>query len=188
MKKSIPWVGLLAVLPLLPFSAAAKPEIVNCVVAEFRTLALTVHNPTERMTLAKQWLQTHGDGCSLRDIAILKSSSGAWLGTADSPLIQQMFDHYYESKAKLVKDVPAVAVAAPEAAAAAVAAPVTAVAAKPKVPEPVPAAKAAPAGAVPAAASAVDTAAAVNKGVEAAIAAAATAKMSSTLAKTSTSK
>jgi len=186
MKKSIPWVGLLAVLPLLPFSAAAKPEIVNCVVAEFRTLALTVHNPTERMTLAKQWLQTHGDGCSLRDIAILKSSSGAWLGTADSPLIQQMFDHYYESKAKLVKDVPAVAVAAPEA--AAVAAPVTAVAAKPKVPEPVPAATAAPAGAVPAAASAVDTAAAVNKGVEAAIAAAATAKMSSTLAKTSTSK
>ena len=173
-------------MPLLPFSAAAKPEIVNCVVAEFRTLALTVHNPTERMTLAKQWLQTHGDGCSLRDIAILKSSSGAWLGTADSPLIQQMFDHYYESKAKLVKDVPAVAVAAPEA--AAVAAPVTAVAAKPKVPEPVPAAKAAPAGAVPAAASAVDTAAAVNKGVEAAIAAAATAKMSSTLAKTSTSK
>jgi len=186
MKNSIPWVGLLAVLPLLPFSAAAKPEVVNCVVAEFRTLALTVHNPTERMTLAKQWLQTHGDGCSLRDIAILKSSSGAWLGTADSPLIQQMFDHYYESKAKLVKDVPAVAVAAPEA--AAVAAPVTAVAAKPKVPEPVPAAKAAPAGAVPAAASAVDTAAAVNKGVEAAIAAAATAKMSSTLAKTSTSK
>ena len=182
----MPWVGLLAVLPLLPFSAAAKPEVVNCVVAEFRTLALTVHNPTERMTLAKQWLQTHGDGCSLRDIAILKSSSGAWLGTADSPLIQQMFDHYYESKAKLVKDVPAVAVAAPEA--AAVAAPVTAVAAKPKVPEPVPAAKAAPAGAVPAAASAVDTAAAVNKGVEAAIAAAATAKMSSTLAKTSTSK
>ena len=186
MKNSMPWVGLLAVLPLLPFSAAAKPEVVNCVVAEFRTLALTVHNPTERMTLAKQWLQTHGDGCSLRDIAILKSSSGAWLGTADSPLIQQMFDHYYESKAKLVKDVPAVAVAAPEA--AAVAAPVTAVAAKPKVPEPVPAAKAAPAGAVPAAASAVDTAAAVNKGVEAAIAAAATAKMSSTLAKTSTSK
>jgi hypothetical protein len=186
MKNSIPWVGLLAVLPLLPFSAAAKPEVVNCVVAEFRTLALTVHNPTERMTLAKQWLQTHGDGCSLRDIAILKSSSGAWLGTADSPLIQQMFDHYYESKAKLVKDVPAVAVAAPEA--AAVAAPVAAVAAKPKVPEPVPAAKAAPAAAVPAAASAVDTAAAVNKGVEAAIAAAATAKMSSTLAKTSTSK
>jgi len=186
MKKSIPWVGLLAVLPLLPFSAAAKPEIVNCVVAEFRTLALTVHNPTERMTLAKQWLQTHGDGCSLRDIAILKSSSGAWLGTADSPLIQQMFDHYYESKAKLVKDVPAVAVAAPEA--AAVAAPVAAVAAKPKLPEPVPAAKAAAPAAVPAAASAVDTAAAVNKGVEAAIAAAATAKMSSTLAKTSTSK
>ena len=186
MKNSMPWVGLLAVLPLLPFSAAAKPEVVNCVVAEFRTLALTVHNPTERMTLAKQWLQTHGDGCSLRDIAILKSSSGAWLGTADSPLIQQMFDHYYESKAKLVKDVPAVAVAAPEA--AAVAAPVAAVAAKPKVPEPVPAAKAAPAAPVPAAASAVDTAAAVNKGVEAAIAAAATAKMSSTLAKTSTSK
>jgi hypothetical protein len=186
MKNSIPWVGLLAVLPLLPFSAAAKPEVVNCVVAEFRTLALTVHNPTERMTLAKQWLQTHGDGCSLRDIAILKSSSGAWLGTADSPLIQQMFDHYYESKAKLVKDVPAVAVAAPEA--AAVAAPVAAVAAKPKVPEPVPAAKAAAAAAVPAAASAVDTAAAVNKGVEAAIAAAATAKMSSTLATTSTSQ
>ena len=135
MKKSMPWVGMLAVLPLLPLSAAAKPEIVNCVVAEFRTLALTVHNPTERMTLAKQWLQTHGEGCSLRDIAVLKSSSGAWLGTADSPVIQQMFDHYYESKAKLVKDVPAAAVAAPEA----VVAPVAAVAAKPKVPEPVPA-------------------------------------------------
>ncbi len=180
----MPWVGMLAVLPLLPLSAAAKPEIVNCVVAEFRTLALTVHNPTERMTLAKQWLQTHGEGCSLRDIAVLKSSSGAWLGTADSPVIQQMFDHYYESKAKLVKEVPVAVVAAPEA----VVAPGAAVAAKPKVPEPVPAAKAAPAAVAPAVASAVDTAAAVNKGVEAAIAAAATAKMSSTLAKTSTSK
>ncbi len=174
------------------YAAFALQDIATAVLYRLATYAvinliddaLTVHNPTERMTLAKQWLQTHGEGCSLRDIAVLKSSSGAWLGTADSPVIQQMFDHYYESKAKLVKEVPVAVVAAPEA----VVAPGAAVAAKPKVPEPVPAAKAAPAAVAPAVASAVDTAAAVNKGVEAAIAAAATAKMSSTLAKTSTSK
>jgi len=97
MKKWISW-GL--VVSLFPIVAVSKPGDADCVVSEFRTLALTVHNPTERLASATQWLRAHGDACSAKDIAFLRSASGAWLGTADSPAIQQVFDSYYNAKVR----------------------------------------------------------------------------------------
>jgi hypothetical protein len=97
MKNLMSWSLVVALLPTVAFS---KPGDVGCVVEEFRTLAMTVHNPTERLAAATQWLRVHGDACSAKDIAYLKSSSAGWLGTADSPAIQQVFDAYYSAKTK----------------------------------------------------------------------------------------
>jgi hypothetical protein len=106
MNKLIGWV---VVVSLFPVIAASKPGDAGCVVEEFRTLALTVHNPTERLAAATQWLRTNGDACSAKDIAFLKSASGGWLGTADSPAIQQVFDGYYNAKVKAVAATPVAA-------------------------------------------------------------------------------
>ena len=111
MNKSIGW-GLVVVL--FPVIAASKTGDAGCVVEEFRTLAMTVHNPTERLAAATQWLRANGDACSGRDMAFLKSASGGWLGSADSPAIQQVFDFYYNAKAKAgAAPAPAAAVAPP---------------------------------------------------------------------------
>ena len=119
------------VVSLFPVIAASKPGDSGCVVAEFRTLALTVHNPTERLAAATQWLRTNGDACSGKDIAFLRSASGAWLGTADSPAIQQVFDLYYNAKVK-PEDAPPIVPTVPTPAAAAIPAPA------PVKPKPVP--------------------------------------------------
>jgi len=113
MNKSIGW-GLVVVL--FPVIAASKTGDAGCVVEEFRTLAMTVHNPTERLAAATQWLRANGDACSGKDMAFLKSASGGWLGSADSPAIQQVFDFYYNAKAKAgAIPAPAAAVAPPAA-------------------------------------------------------------------------
>ena len=117
---------------MFPVIAASKPGDVDCVVEEFRTLAMTVHNPTERLAAATQWLRTHGDACSAKNLAFLKSASGAWLGTADSPAIQQVFDGYYNAKVKATA-APPIAAPVPVPAAAAVPVP-AAVKPKPVVP------------------------------------------------------
>ena len=97
MNKWVVW-GL--VVSLVPSIAASKPGDVGCVVEEFRTLTMTIHNPTERLAAATQWLRVHGDACSGKDIALLKSASGGWLGTANAPSIQQLLDTYYNARAK----------------------------------------------------------------------------------------
>ena len=128
MNKLIGWV---VVVSLFPGVAASKPGDAGCVVEEFRTLAMTVHNPTERLAAATQWLRTNGDACTAKDLAFLKSASGAWLGTADSPAIQQVFDGYYNAKVKATAASPIAAPVPTPAAPAAAAVPVPA-AVKPK--------------------------------------------------------
>ncbi len=183
MQKSVSWYVVFSVIAGV--AAAAKPADSDCVVADFRTLALTVHNPTERLAAATQWLQSHGDACSLKDIALIKSSSPAWLGSADSPVIQQTMDHYYNAKAKGTKEEPPAAAAQvnPPAALSAAAIPP-----KPKALE-APAAKPNAASKAPAASAAATTPAdAINTGIAAAVAAAAASKAASSIAKTTTNK
>ena len=172
------------VLSVIAGLVSAKPADSDCVVADFRTLALTVHNPTERLAAAAQWLQSHGDACSLKDIAVIKSSSPSWLGSADSPSIQQTLDHYYNVKAKGAKEeLPAAAQVNPPAAPS-----VAAVPPKPKVLE-APVAKPNAASKTPAASAAATTPAdAINTGIAAAVAAAAASKAAGSIAKTTTNK
>jgi len=169
---------------LFPVVAASKPGDVACVVEEFRTLAMTVHNPTERLAAATQWLRTHGDACSAKDIAFLKSASGAWLGTADSPAIQQVFDGYYNAKVKATAVTPTAAPVPTPAGAAAAAVPVPA-AVKPKPVVPATAEKAASTAAKAASAAAATPTAndLATAALASAMATAAASKAASSLSK-----
>ena len=181
MNKLIGWV---VVVSLFPVVAASKPGDVACVVEEFRTLAMTVHNPTERLAAATQWLRTHGDACSAKDLAFLKSASGAWLGTADSPAIQQVFDGYYNAKVKATAVTPTAAPVPTPAGAAAAAVPVPA-AVKPKPVVPATAEKAASTAAKAASAAAATPTAndLATAALASAMATAAASKAASSLSK-----
>ena len=182
MNKLIGWV---VVVSLFPGVAASKPGDAGCVVEEFRTLAMTVHNPTERLAAATQWLRTNGDACTAKDLAFLKSASGAWLGTADSPAIQQVFDGYYNAKVKATAASPIAAPVPTPAAPAAAAVPVPA-AVKPKPVVPAATDKAA-ATAAKAASSAAATPTAndlATAALASAMATAAASKAASSLSKT----
>jgi hypothetical protein len=177
-------IGWVAVVSLFPGVAASKPGDVGCVVEEFRTLALTVHNPTERLAAATQWLRTHGDACSAKDLAFLKSASGAWLGTADSPAIQQVFDGYYNAKVKATAATPIAAPVPTPAAPAAAAVPVpAAVKPKPVVPATTDKAAATPAKAASAAAATPTANDLATAALASAMATAAASKAASSLSK-----
>ena len=181
MNKSIGWV---VVVLLFPGVAASKPGDAGCVVEEFRTLALTVHNPTERLAAATQWLRTNGDACTAKDLAFLKSASGAWLGTADSPAIQQVFDGYYNAKVKATAASPIAAPAPTPAAPAAAAVPLpAAVKPKPVVPAATDKAAATPAKAASSAAATPTANDLATAALASAMATAAASKAASSLSK-----
>ena len=173
---------------MFPVIAASKPGDAGCVVEEFRTLALTVHNPTERLAAATQWLRTNGDACTAKDLAFLKSASGAWLGTADSPAIQQVFDGYYNAKVKATAASPIAAPvptpAAPAAPAAAAAPVPAAVKPKPVVPAATDKAAATPAKAASSAAATPTANDLATAALASAMATAAASKAASSLSKT----
>ena len=173
------------VVSLFPGVAASKPGDAGCVVEEFRTLAMTVHNPTERLAAATQWLRTNGDACTAKDLAFLKSASGAWLGTADSPAIQQVFDGYYNAKVKATAASPIAAPVPTPAAPAAAAVPVpAAVKPKPVVPATTDKAAATPAKAASSAAATPTANDLATAALASAMATAAASKAASSLSKT----
>lgn len=176
------WIAWAVVVLLFPVIAASKPGDAGCVVEEFRTLAMTVHNPTERLAAATQWLRANGDACSAKDLAFLKSASGGWLGTADSPAIQQVFDGYYNAKVKAMAATP-IAAPVPAPAAAAVPAP-AAVKPKPVVPAATDKAAATPAKAASSAAATPTANDLATAALASAMATAAASKAASSLSKT----
>ena len=178
------WIAWGVVVLLFPGVAASKPGDAGCVVEEFRTLALTVHNPTERLAAATQWLRTNGDACTAKDLAFLKSASGAWLGTADSPAIQQVFDGYYNAKVKATAASPIAAPAPTPAAPAAAAVPLpAAVKPKPVVPAATDKAAATPAKAASSAAATSTANDLATAALASAMATAAASKAASSLSK-----
>lgn len=69
-----------------------------CLIAEFRTIALGTHNPTERERLIRQWLHRNIPGCSVEKLVTMGSNRASWLGTADSPEVMGMIDTAIEAK------------------------------------------------------------------------------------------
>ncbi len=84
-----------------PARPPASPPVPGapCLIAEFRTVALGTHNPTERERLARQWLHRNIPGCSVDKLVTMGSNRASWLGTADSPEVMGMIDTAIEAKA-----------------------------------------------------------------------------------------
>ena len=75
--------------------ASVKP---NCLVADFRTMALETHHPDERSTKTEAWLKANGADCSLDQILIIRANRAHWLGNADSASLMGMVDAIAETK------------------------------------------------------------------------------------------
>ena len=80
-----------------PAAAAAAPAG-SCVIAEFRHLALTHHDPLERQNKAIDWLQKNGGFCSPMQMSILVSSKASLLGTSDTVALGAVIDGIMERK------------------------------------------------------------------------------------------
>ncbi len=79
------------------------PNVANpytCSIAEFRTMALTTHDPQERGDLAAQWLKANGPSCSISQVLLLSSNRPQWLGSANTVKIAGVFDQIIENKLK----------------------------------------------------------------------------------------
>ena len=79
-------------------SAAEAPPMGSCVIAEFRHLALTHHDPLERQNKAIDWLKRNGSSCSPLQMSILISSKASLLGTSDSVTLGAVIDSIIEKK------------------------------------------------------------------------------------------
>ena len=90
-------------------AAAAPPAAPAeaCVIAEFRRIAMTHHNPQERLDKALAWVQKNGPSCSPAQMSILISNRASLMGSADSSTLTAAFD--YEMEKKLAKDPAALA-------------------------------------------------------------------------------
>jgi len=82
--------------PAQPVAAEAPAS--SCVIAEFRQVALLIHDPLERQNKAIEWLQKNGGSCSLMQMSILISSKASLLGTSDSVALGAVIDAIVEKK------------------------------------------------------------------------------------------
>ena len=79
-------------------AASAKSASGPCLIAEFRLMALTTHDPQERQNKSIEWLQQNNANCSLMQLSILHSSKAALMGTADSMALSAVFDTIIEKR------------------------------------------------------------------------------------------
>jgi hypothetical protein len=76
-------------------SAAIKPA---CRVADFRALALGLHDPAERVARVRSWLLEQAKGCSLEKLAMIRDNRAVWLGTADTADLAALVDGLIEAQ------------------------------------------------------------------------------------------
>ena len=81
-------------------SKATKPEPQGiCLVAEFRNLALTMHDPKQRQEAVITWLKNHTQTCSVAQLNVINNYRALWLGTSDSPKVVGIIESLIELKA-----------------------------------------------------------------------------------------
>jgi hypothetical protein len=77
----------------------SKPEPQGiCLVADFRNLALTLHDPKLRQDAAIDWLRNHTQTCNLDQLQIINRYRAVWLGTSDNPKVAGIIDSLIELK------------------------------------------------------------------------------------------
>ena len=78
---------------------APKPEPQGiCLVADFRNLALTLHDPKLRQDAAIDWLKNHTQTCNLDQLQMINRYRAVWLGTSDNPKVAGIIDSLIELK------------------------------------------------------------------------------------------
>lgn len=104
IKNRFCWVLAFTLLMVQCASAQTKPKATAsapapaCVIAEFRYIALTTHDPTERQNKIIDWLNRNGASCTPVQMSILISSKAALLGTSDSVVLGAVIDSIMEKK------------------------------------------------------------------------------------------
>lgn len=79
---------------------AARPvEKRECLVADFRTISLSVHDPAARTAAVSAWLNERAKSCSLESLEAIRANRAIWLGTADTPVIAGLIDRLILAKA-----------------------------------------------------------------------------------------
>jgi hypothetical protein len=81
-------------------AAASGSYAGTCSIAEFRTLALSTHDPQERSELVTQWLKVNASTCSISQILLISSNRPQWLGSSNSVKVAGLFDQIIETKLK----------------------------------------------------------------------------------------
>lgn len=79
---------------------AAPPPPPPCLVAEFRHLALSTHDPAERSLSAEAWLRTHLRNCGMEQLTIIANNRLQWLGTSDTPALTRLIDGAVELRVR----------------------------------------------------------------------------------------
>lgn len=70
----------------------------DCIIAEFRTIALETHDPDQRDARAQDWVRKNAQACSLAKINFIGANRSAWMGSADNPRLAGMIDIVIEAK------------------------------------------------------------------------------------------
>lgn len=81
-------------------SAPAQPSAHTgvCLLADFRALALTTHEPSQRLLLALDWMNQHARYCTLEQLKVLNNYRPSWMGAADHPRLQGLIDSLIEAQ------------------------------------------------------------------------------------------
>ena len=77
---------------------AAQPAPGACMVAEFKTLALSQEDVVLRNRQAQAWLQKNVARCTPEQLSAIKGNSPMWLGTALTPELAGLFEGAIEAK------------------------------------------------------------------------------------------
>jgi Ni/Co efflux regulator RcnB len=83
-----------------PAPARAVAPAPNCLVSEFRAMALGTHDVAERGQRAADWMRRNAADCSEEQLRVLSANRAAWLGTADSTQLMATIDGALEARLK----------------------------------------------------------------------------------------
>ena len=70
----------------------------TCTVADFRLLALSIHDPKERSDKALAWVKQNGPACTPAQLAMIMSNRPTWMGTGDSLPLTTSLERLIEIK------------------------------------------------------------------------------------------
>ena len=69
----------------------------GCNVSDFYTIAITLHNPSERHYNLIRWLHHQGGNCNKEQLVIIWNNLPQWAGTADSAEIRHKITMLYQT-------------------------------------------------------------------------------------------